>query len=119
MNAIKSAAADHSLVRSVLYPTKGLTIVKRFSMISPLCISSEYKIVQPASNAEATILASYGCNEYCLYNNNALATTLSFSACIKDAAINPFTKFKALVFSSLCFFKETLRHSKTTCGLMK
>lgn len=94
-------------------------MVSRFSITKPCCISSEYKILQPASRAEEIIFESNGCNKYLLKIDNAFVITDSFSGWINEAFINSETNRIATLRSILYFLRQTFKHSKTTCGLMK
>ena len=94
-------------------------MVSRFSITRPCWISSEYKIVQPASKAEDIILESKGWSKYLLKMKSAFVITDSFSAWIKEALVNSVTKCTATSRSILYFLRQTFRHSNTTCGLMK
>ncbi len=46
--------------------TKGFRMTSWLSMTCPCCMSSEYKVVQPASKAAAAIMASYIERRYCM-----------------------------------------------------
>ena len=94
-------------------------MVSRFSITKPCCISSEYKVVQPASKADEIILESNGCNKYLLKMKSAFVITDSFSAWTKEALVNSVTNCTATLRSNLYFLRQTFKHSKITWGLTK
>lgn len=82
-------------------------------------MSSENKVVQPASKADEIIFESNGCSRYLLKMKSAFVIIDSFSAWIKEALVNSVTNCTATFRSNLYFLRQTFKHSKTTCGLMK
>ena len=53
-------------------------IVNDFSTTKPCCISSEYKVLQPACNAAATIRLSYHWSWYLSFISRAVAIVVFF-----------------------------------------
>lgn len=98
---------------------KGLTIVRAFSMICPSCISSEYRIAQSFSKADAITKQSQNENWDFFFIWRALLMVISSTVTNLNASTNwSTTDIISSVLRSF-FVKQTLINSLMTCELMK